>query len=80
MDKENKTIEYLIAHKNNLWTSLIVLVGGLAGLALTLPVSIEIINSDNWLKLGLILGGFVCLNLLINGLINVNNEIKRKLR
>ena len=35
MDKEGKTIEYLIAHKNNLWTGVIILIGGLAGLMLS---------------------------------------------
>ena len=39
MNKEEKEIEYLNSHINRLWTSMIVLVGGLTGLALSLSTS-----------------------------------------
>lgn len=39
MDKEDKRliIEYLISHKNNLWTGVIILIDGIVGLLLSLP-------------------------------------------
>lgn len=80
MNKEEKTIEFLIAHKNNLWTGLLVLTGGLAGLFLSFPISKEILAFETIPKAILFIGGCFFFSLTVKGLININEEIKQKLK
>ncbi|MDD3436641.1 MAG: hypothetical protein PHC64_05770 [Candidatus Gastranaerophilales bacterium] len=80
MNKDEKIIDFLIAHKNNLWTALLILVSGLAGLVLTMPFSKWNLSSEIIPKMGLFICGIFLFSLIITGLINVNNEIKQKLK
>lgn len=82
MDKEDKRliIEYLISHKNNLWTGVIILIGGIVGLLLSYSFSSDINNIENSIKIGLFFTGLFFLILMVTGLININLEIKDKLK
>lgn len=54
MNKDEKVLEYLNLHINRLWTGLIILIGGLAGLMVTYSYSIPLsnpLNTVNFLNL-----------------------------
>ena len=78
MDKEEKEIEYLNSHINRLWTSMIVLVGGLSGLALSLSRSDTVLKIVVKGSLGLL--GFCFLIVTISSLINVDYKINKKIK
>lgn len=80
MNKEEKVIDFLIAHKNNLWAGLIILVGGIAGIFLSIPFSIEAFSPAILPRLFLFALGLVFVIPTISGLINVHNEIIKKLK
>mgnify|MGYP001809691821 CR=1 FL=1 len=82
MDKSEKiiTIEYLIAHKNSLWTAIIVLCGGLAGILLTSNYSLNILSIETIVRIFLFLLGALLLPLMIVGVINTNFAIKKILK
>ncbi len=80
MNKEEKVIDFLIAHKNNLWMGLIVLIGGLAGLVLTTSFPINVLSVEMFSKDLLFILGITFVLLAIKGLINVHNEIIKKLK
>ena len=80
MNKEEKIIEFLIAHKNNLWAGSIILIGGVVGLLLSFSFSSEINKIEDIIKIGLFLLGLFFLALMITGLININAEIKNRLK
>jgi len=76
--KEEKEIDYLSAHINRLWTSLIVLIGGLIGLALSLSLHEPIAKFT--LKCLFILLGACFLIITIISLINVDTKINKKIK
>lgn len=79
MDKrEEKEIEYLNAHINRLWTSMIVLVGGLAGILLSFSGH-DPIYKMTIKMIFLILGSYFVI-ITITGLINSDNRINKKLK
>jgi len=80
MDSENKIIDFLIAHKNNLWTTLIVLVGGLSGLFLSIPFSKAAFSQNMYPRLLLFALGLFFVFVMIKGLMTVHYEIIQKLK
>lgn len=77
--KEEKEIEYLNAHMNRLWAGLMVLGGGLAGIIFS--------GNFKWnfavlsiFKGSLLILGFVTFLGMIAGLINIKEEIHRKIK
>ena len=80
MNKEEKIIEFLIAHKNNLWTGLIILIGGLAGLFLTIPLFLEAFSIRILPRVLLFGLGIIFVIPTIKGLTNVHDEIIKKLK
>lgn len=78
MDKEEKEFEYLNSHINRLWTSMIVLVGGLSGLALSFSLSGPI--STIIIKIVLFTLGSCFFGITIIGLINSDRKINKKLK
>lgn len=80
MNKEEKVIEFLIAHKNNLWAGLIIMLGGLAGLFLNIPLSAEALSAKGLSKIFLFVLGMCVVILAIKGLITVHEEIIKKLK
>ncbi|MDD3435646.1 MAG: hypothetical protein PHC64_00685 [Candidatus Gastranaerophilales bacterium] len=82
MDKEDKKIliEYLISHKNSLWTAIIVLIGGLAGILLTFNYSVEFLCTlKGFIEIILFILGSFLLGLMLTGLINTTVDIKKYL-
>lgn len=77
--KEEKEIEYLFAHMNRLWAGLMVLGGGLAVIVFsnTLKFSFTLISILKILLL--VLGVFTFLG-MITGLINIKDEIHKKIK
>lgn len=80
MNKNEKIIEYLLQHKNNLWTGVIVLSGGLAGLLLTYPNVLFVLTIAFVTRIVLIILGAFFLILMIIGLINTNLDIQRLIK
>lgn len=81
MNKDEKTIEYLIAHKNNLWTSLIVLTGGLTGILLTFNYSLHFLFTlKGIIEILLFSLGVFLFVLMLNGVINTSSDIKKFLK
>lgn len=80
MNKEEKVIEFLIAHKNNLWTGLIILTGGLAGLFLNIPLSAEAFSVKILPVVFLFITGIFFFIAIIKGLTTVHEEIIKKLK
>lgn len=80
MNKEEKIVEFLIAHKNNLWTGLIILLGGLAGLFLNITLSTEAFSAKLLPKVFLFVLGISLVVPIIKGLIAIHYEIIRKLK
>lgn len=82
MDKDDKKliIEYLIAHKNSLWTGLIVLGSGLAGILLTFNYSLSVFSTESMVKIVLLILGAFFIPLMLTGLINTNSDIKKILK
>ncbi|MDD3437472.1 MAG: hypothetical protein PHC64_10010 [Candidatus Gastranaerophilales bacterium] len=78
--KQEKEIEYLNLHLNRLWTGLIVLIGGLAGLLLTYSYSSPPSSPENIVKILLLIIGLFLFILMSIGLTNVSSEIKRLLK
>lgn len=80
MNKDEKIIDFLIAHKNNLWTGLIILVGGLSGLLLSIHFPIKILSPEMFAKDFLFILGIIFVIPTIKGLITVHDEIIKKLK
>lgn len=80
MNKEEKIIEYLLQHKNNLWTGVIVLTGGVAGLLITYPNVLFELSISFVIRIILLVLGAFFLALMITGLININSDIKKLLK
>lgn len=80
MNKDEKIIEYLLQHKNNLWTGVIVLSGGLAGLLLTYPNVLFVLSIAFVTRIILIILGAFFLILMIIGLINTSSDIQRLIK
>lgn len=82
MDNEEKRlrVEYLIAHKNNLWMGVVVLTGGLVGILITMNYSTFVISLQTIVKtLLLALGAFFLVSMII-GLINIHKEVDNIIR
>jgi hypothetical protein len=76
--KEEKEIEYLNAQLNRLWTGIIVLGGGIAGLMLTYSYSLPIYASENIAKLILFIIGFIIfIMMMLSGIANLNIKINK---
>lgn len=75
-----KELEYLIAHKNNLWAGVMPLAGGLGGIFLTANYSIPIVSIENIVKMILIAIGGLFLPLMLIGVVNTNLEIQKLLK
>ena len=75
--KEEKEIEYLFAHMNRLWAGVMVLGGGISGLAISLDLNFALTNI---LKIILLIIGFSFFVLMIIGLNNIKTEIYKKLK
>lgn len=75
--KEEKEIEYLFAHVNRLWMGLMVIGGGIIGICLSMPFSMEIFSGINLFKAILAMFGFMIIWLMITGLINTDNRINK---
>lgn len=80
MNKEEKEIEYLFAHVNRLWAGLMVLVGGVVGILLSIPFSINAFVGINLFKLVLIIFGLTTIWLMMVGLINTDSKINKILK
>ena len=80
MNKEEKRVEYLIAHKNNLWTGIMLLIGGLSGILITINYSGNIFSIENIIKIILIALGWLFLPLMLIGVVNTNLEIQNLLK
>lgn len=80
MNKDEKRVEYLIAHKNNLWTGIMLLIGGLSGILMTINYSGTIFLVENIVRFVLIALGGIFLPLMIIGVININLEIQNLLK
>lgn len=80
VDKDQKILEYLNLLINRLWTGLLVLIGGLAGLLVTYSYSEPFYFPLNTLKFFLFILGIFFLVLMIIGLANASAEIKELLK
>lgn len=80
MNKEEKEIEYLFAHINRLWAGLMILTGGVVGILLSLPFSIDMFSGINLFKFTLIILGLIVIWLMIVGLINTDYKINKILK
>lgn len=81
MDKNNeKLIEYLTQHKNNLWMGVIVLAGGLVGLVLTYNPNLQFYSFCNIARLIFILIGTYLFLAMILGLLNIDKDIRNILQ
>ncbi len=78
--KEEKELEYLNAQLNRLWTGIIVLGGGIAGLVITYSYALPLYVSENITKLILFIIGFVIFTMMLIGLANINIEINKFLK
>lgn len=81
MDKnDEKIVEYLCHHKNILWTTIIVLGGGLVGLVLTYNTSISAFAFGNIARCVFTAIGFVLLIAMLIGVLNIDFDIRKYLR
>ncbi len=78
MDKEGKEIEYLNSHINRLWTSMIVLIGGLSGILFSFSGNETAFKSS--IKGVLFVTGAYFLTLVIKGIMSVDKKINDKLK
>jgi len=79
-DEKRLRVEYLIAHKNNLWAGLVILTGGLVSILLTVNYSHFVISNEVIVKaILLILGSFFWVLMFI-GLSNIRDEVDRIIR
>lgn len=77
INEKKLRIDYLIAHKNNLWAGVIVLAGGLAGILLTINFSGFVISLHCIIKIVLVLiGSFFLVSMMI-GLMNIHDEVNK---
>lgn len=80
MNKDEKRVEYLIAHKNNLWAGVIIVLSGTIGLLLSFPFSAKTHGIADLIKVILFFAGLFLFALMMTGVTNVNLEIKNKLK
>lgn len=74
-EKNNKKIYILVEHKKTLWTALIVLLGGIAGLLLSFNnFSINIFGITKIILLGL---SFIFLYFIFDGILQINKELSK---
>lgn len=78
MNKEEKEVEYLNAHINRLWTSMIVIGGGLSGILLSISLTENVFKMS--VKIGLFLFGLFLILIVINAIISVDNQINKKIK
>lgn len=78
--KDEKIVEYLSQHKNILWTTIIVLSGGLVGLVLTYNTSNSAFAFSNVTRCVFIAIGFVLLIAMLIGVLNIDLDIRKYLR
>ncbi len=76
--KEEKEIEYLNSHINRLWTSLIVLGGGLSGILLSVSMTENMPKMI--IKTALFIFGLILILIVINAIINVDIQINKKIK
>ncbi len=76
--KEEKEIEYLNSHINRLWTSMIVLVGGLSGVLLSFSGNESVYKII--IKTIFLLLGAIFIVVTIKGLINSDKRINNKIK
>jgi len=80
MNKDEKRVEYLIAHKNNLWAGSIIVISGSIGLLLNMKFPLYNYSILDWIKVVLFIMGLFLFGLMLTGVANVNLEIKSKLK
>lgn len=76
--KEEKEIEYLNSHINRLWTSLIVIGGGLSGILLSFSLTENVFKTS--IKMGLFVFGFFVILVVIKSIIDVDIRINKKIK
>jgi len=76
---DEKIIEYLLHHKNTLWTGIVILAGGLVGLFLTYNPSLPPYSFANIARVGFFLIGLFFLSAMSIGLLNTDSSIRKLL-
>lgn len=77
--KEEKELEYLFAHMNRLWAGLMVLGGGLFGIIFSDAFKLSF-NFASIFKFILLILGFLTFFGMFIGLINIKEEIHKKIK
>ena len=76
--KQEKLIDSLIEHKKSLWTTLIILNGGIAGLILSF--SPHIVSVSNLTKILLLIIGLFLNYLFLEGLFKISKKLTNALK
>lgn len=79
-NNDEKIIEYLSQHKSILWTSILVLGGGVVGLILTYNPMLYPNSFGNFTRIILFIIGLTLIFSMIIGVLNVDSEILKYLK